>query len=82
MYKYKKIEMLSLYDVRKKYDREGLAKAAGTDLITMGILTCIVTIVFIIVPGINIFIFGIVFTFIITFYSIKATKELKKYEIQ
>lgn len=81
LYKFKKIEYLTLYDRNKNYDRDGLAKVAGGYHILMGILVCALSTIWMILSGSNIIMYILIVCIIIVFLSIKISLEIKKYEI-
>lgn len=84
LYKTKAIEMLSGYNPNIKYDREGLANVNGKNLMYMGAVIVISNIIFTIfadkIPNIA-FVSISALVIDIVFFSIKAIKESKPYEL-
>ncbi|MDD3223984.1 MAG: DUF3784 domain-containing protein [Clostridium sp.] len=84
LYKYKTIEMLSGYDSTKKYDREGLAKFNGSNLMYMGGSIIIINAGFELFGNSSstMFIAAMVLFFAVTiFFSVKCAVLSKRYEL-
>ncbi|OGO81266.1 MAG: hypothetical protein A2Y21_10710 [Clostridiales bacterium GWC2_40_7] len=82
--KSKKIELLSQYDYRRKYNRDALAKFSGRNLFIMGLLVVIQNLIF---WGLSFIWKEIIFVSIagfaisIGYFSFKVAFRVSKYEI-
>lgn len=84
LYKTKSIEMLNGYDSTKKYDREGLAKFNGSNLMYMGGSTAIINIIFAVIANrfTIIPVLAIIFFFVdVVYFSLKCAILSKRYEL-
>lgn len=84
LYKYKAIEMLSGYDPTKKYDREGLAKFNGSNLMYMGGSIALINVIFVAISKSHTIasILDIIIFFVdVIYFSLKCAIYSKRYEL-
>lgn len=82
LYKTKKIEILSGFDSNKKYDRDGLAKFEGKNLMYMGSMCMVLGVLNLIFKYNMFFIISLgIFFIIIMFFCMRSVISSSKYEL-